>query len=67
MYNYLLFCTLCSSDLFYPSQYIPLLASAILLVLDRLQKRLADGLDASVEFLGLLVGKLAISGYGGKE
>jgi len=73
-----LMCTLCSLPdvvaakascleagvFFLPQNYIPLIGREILAVMQIVYARLQNGIDSTVLFLALLVGKISLCGYG---
>lgn len=55
------------SELFYPATYVPLLSQDIFSTLCKAYDVLKKQSDISLEFVSRLIGKLCISGYGGKN
>ena len=60
--SWLLFC----SDFFFPSSYVPHVAAKLIVLLKKLHSQLRTSHDCSVAFLGHLLGKMCITGHGGK-
>ena len=53
-----------SGMFFLPQNYVPLIGSDILAVMQMVYARLQNNLDSSVVFLALLAGKISLCGYG---
>ena len=51
--------------MFYPDEYVHVLCGAILHVLEAVHEALKSGQSSKLDFLSLLIGKLALHGHAG--